>query len=476
MSTKRKPHKNTNNRSAKIAVIAVILALLAIIGVSAGALLLHKPGQTEHTLPSVTTEPPVTEETQDGPGQTEPPETEAPRVNSRKEDHYNFLVLGKDSAGLNTDVIMIISYDVKEAQVSLMQIPRDTYIELNGHGYKINAVYASLYNKAYREGSKEPKKDGLAAFAKVLSENLCVPIDYYALMDLRGFRNIVDIFGGVEINVPADMEYYDPTQNLTINIKKGRQVLDGRTAEGFVRFRSGYATADIGRIDAQKLFMSAFLAQIKEEISLDKIPALMDEVFKNVTTSISVADCVYFARKVLGDVDLSNIKMATLPGEAIRENNTYGTWYYTIYRHDTLALINESFCAFEYPIEDGQFDINHAFNQEDNEYFSDIYGKDTGKSSDGYVSSADDIQDGAIHIPRLPDKPATQAPATEPETEGVTVGETSDETAGESAGETAGEGGEGAETTGTAETTGATETTGAAETEPESEELPWYAQ
>ncbi len=432
MSTKRRPHKKKKNggKIALLAIFAVMAALALIVGIMFGGMILdtvtgllgwRTPVQTDHTLPPIPVTEPNTDETE--PGETDPPETEPPVVNSRKSDFYNFLVVGKDSAGLNTDVIMVISYDVKNAAVSLMQIPRDTYIEIEGEGHKINSVYALMYHKAYREGSKTVQKDGLAAFAAILSENLCIPIDYYALIDLKGFRNIVDIFGGVKIDVPADMTYYDPYQDLTISIKKGYQVMNGRTAEGFVRFRSGYVTADIGRMDAQKIFMSAFLAQVKDEISIDKIPALMNEVFENVITSVSVADCVYFAQKLLSEVDLGSIKMCTVPGEAIREHDTSGTWYFALYRHEALSLINESFLSYEYPIEDGQFDVNHVFNQEDNEYFNGIYNKDTGKG--GQVSSADDIQDGSIYIPMLP--PATKAPATEPpvpETEPETTADT----------------------------------------------------
>jgi len=401
MSTKRKPRKRKNN-SGKIAVIAVVITMLTIVVAVVANGIFYKPEQKKPN-PKVTLSEKETNEgetTADIQGE----EITAPPVelqNLRKEEYYNFLVVGKDAAGLNTDVIMIVSYDVKNAEIALMQIPRDTYVSYDGVSHKINAVFASMYNKAWRDGSKDPMADGMQHFADMISDNWDLLIDYYALVDLEGFRNIVDILGGVMIDIPADMEYYDPDQDLTINLKAGTQILDGEKAEQFVRFRSGYVTADIGRMDAQKLFMSAFLAQVKSSLTISKIPSIMKTVFDNVVTSVSLRDCVYFAQNLFSDVDLSNIKMMTVPGVATRENGDSGTWYYMIYRSDVLSLINEYFCAYENPIGDESFDVNYVFTDTSNAHFQKIYNSSSENTVEDMASSADDINKDSINIPRI---------------------------------------------------------------------------
>ena len=100
-----------------------------------------------------------------------------------------------------------------------MQIPRDTYIESNGKSYKINALYASMYNKAKYGGSDNPHYDGMIGFVEALEMNMYIQIDYWAVINLEGFSNIVDSIGGVEIDIPFDMDYDDPIQNLHIHLK-----------------------------------------------------------------------------------------------------------------------------------------------------------------------------------------------------------------------------------------------------------------
>ena len=171
-------------------------------------------------------------------------------------DRINLLLLGVNQD--MTDTIMLVSWDLAENAVDIISVPRDTYYEregASGASLKINAIYSS---------------EGLEPLAHAVSDVLCgIPINYYAIIDYNAIKNVVDGIGGVPLDVPMDMYYEDPydTPPLVIDIKKGQQTLDGEKAVQYLRFRKGYATGDLGRVEAQQEFMkSAFRQAIKHGI------------------------------------------------------------------------------------------------------------------------------------------------------------------------------------------------------------------
>ena len=263
-----------------------------------------------------------------------------------KEGNYNFLVLGHDRAALLTDVIMLINYDITDSKVTIMQFPRDTYVSYGVPTSKINATFSTYYSQALNEGKseEEARMSGLREFGDILEEALGINIYKCAIMNLDGFVNIVDALGGVEMNVPYRLNYSDPGQNLYIDLYPGYQTLTGAEAEQFVRFRHGYLQADIGRQNAQKMFMSAFIQKAKSSLNISNVGTLTTvatEIIDNLTTDITVSDFVYFAKEMLGKVDLSNIKMLTVPGEPL--SNEYGWSYYVLNRQSLHTLVNEYF-------------------------------------------------------------------------------------------------------------------------------------
>ncbi len=170
----------------------------------------------------------------------------------------------------------------------------------------------------------------------LLSNSFGTPVDFYARLNLDGFVNIVDAIGGVDVYVQEDMDYDDPYQDLHIHIKKGNKHLNGKDAEGFIRFRYGYAAADIARIDAQKIFMTAF---IKKVLSLDGILNLNDmatELSKNLETNLSVSDILYFVTNAL-DVKMDEVVMLTMPGSAKYKNDIS---YYSIDKATMMQYVN----------------------------------------------------------------------------------------------------------------------------------------
>lgn len=222
-------------------------------------------------------------------------------------ERVNILCLGLNTG--MTDVIMVCSYDIKQQVVDLISVPRDTYVYRDGVKsaalFKINSIYHTS-----GKNSKGENKD-VVAVAKAVSEILQgMPIHYYAVISYDSVRNIVNAMGGVPMDVPMDMDYEDPddTPPLQIHIKKGYQVLDGDTAVKFLRFRSGYKTGDIGRIEAQQQFMKAAFKQLLKSDLLKMARVVTDNVESDITWGL-VAKIV----SSITHLEAENISTYTIP-------------------------------------------------------------------------------------------------------------------------------------------------------------------
>lgn len=290
---------------------------------------------------------------------------------------YNFLIMGHDRAASLTDVIMLVNYNTEIQRVTVLQFPRDTYIEIDDYYYhKVNGLYNYCVNEAKQNGSKDPSRDGCALMAEYLEKNLAMTIHYSAVMDLDGFSNIVDAIGGVDMYVPMDMKYSDPDQGLYINLKAGYQHLDGNAAEQFVRYRSGYATGDIGRGDAQKVFISAFMDKLLTSITdANTITTLAQNLVTYVESDITPADVIYFGKNFIGlgnkagAVQLSNVKLMTMPGKATMYN---GVSYYVMNKEYMSNIINDYYNIYNTSVL-WSFDVNEAFVTSENSVLRDIY-------------------------------------------------------------------------------------------------------
>ena len=334
-----------------------------------------------------------------------------------REGRYNFLAVGCDRKAWLSDVIMLATYDVGEKSVSIMQIPRDTYVSVtkklildndgsisvsnfdgkSGYGCKINAVLGHGGNfagtelkrladaakdktnteidslckdsfldvdrktlTAYMNAKGSEKSDAeykikLKFAIKYLSTLLyrCYGFsaDFYAQVNLDGFVDIVDAIGGVDVYVQNDMNYDDPYQDLHIHIKAGNQHLNGKDAEGFIRFRYGYAGADIARIDAQKIFMTAFIKKLMSIEGVSKLNDLVKEVNANLNTNVSLSDALYFATNAL-DLDLTKVVMLTMPGTPAYINNVS---YYLVNKTALMENINTYLNKYSEPLDESRF-------------------------------------------------------------------------------------------------------------------------
>ncbi len=259
------------------------------------------------------------------------------KVEERTDGRYSVLVVGTDDAGLNTDTILVASLDSKQNTASVMSIPRDTMSNVTRNVKKINAAYAS------------GAKDGIGNIdnlKKEVSYLMGFPVDNYVVIDLTAFEELIDALDGVTIDVPRNMHYDDPYQDLHIHIDKGLQTLNGKDAIGFVRFRSDYAQGDLGRVKAQQMFIEALAKQVATPATVTKLPQLTDIVLDNMRTDLTYGELVWFVKEAVS-VDMStNLHMFTLPGvaETVKPNGSYQALsYYLPYEDEILEIVNTYF-------------------------------------------------------------------------------------------------------------------------------------
>ena len=265
-----------------------------------------------------------------------------------------FLVMGCDRAAGLTDSIFIVTVNETAKQASVLQIPRDTYANYTDRDYKkLNGAKRAL---------------GENGVKTLLSEALGVPIDYFVVLDLSALRRVVDAVGGVDVEIPCEMSYTDEAQGLTVRLPKGLRHLTGEEAEQLVRYRSGYANADLGRLDAQKLFLRAF-ARSCRAMDFAALLRVTGIAVASVKTDLGIGEAIRLI-SVLRECDPDTTPMATLAGEAVQGNS--GAWYYCLRRIDAWRMVN-AYLMPDPPIAEDAFDTKRLFDRFDNEAFHKIY-------------------------------------------------------------------------------------------------------
>lgn len=268
---------------------------------------------------------------------------------------YRVLILGKDDAADLTDVMMLASFDLETPSLSVMQIPRDTYLAYTSADYKkINGAVRSL--------------GGERALCDFLGKAMGVSIDGYVSFDLDFVEDVVDMLGGVEVDVPFDMEYDDPYQDLSIHLKKGTQTLSGKEAAHFIRYRSGYLRGDLGRIDAQKLFVASFLRAFLEKGDAGDLPRAAMLVAKYLRTDMRV-DTLVALTGIVKRVSPADVTLLTLPGEEVQSQYS-GAWYYVL-SQSGMREVMERFLGADGSV----FDSQRQFVDQKRSSFREIYEK-----------------------------------------------------------------------------------------------------
>ncbi|MDR1533249.1 MAG: LCP family protein [Clostridiales bacterium] len=232
----------------------------------------------------------------------------------------NFLVMCTDETDLLTDTIITGSFDRVTHKITLLSIPRDTYVDVDDKNLEIMKKHSSPPEdgimKMTMVHSYAGSKDGPGVLRSELERLLGIKINYYAKINLKAFREIVDAVGGIEMTIrPEGYHYEDPLQDLVINVPGGHQRLNGVQAEGVVRFRDDYRDGDIDRINVQQQFMKAFFAQaLNKENILNNAATFIGTLLNYVQTDFTILDLPKYARYIK-DINPEGIVMRTLPGE-----------------------------------------------------------------------------------------------------------------------------------------------------------------
>ncbi|MCL2829094.1 MAG: LCP family protein [Oscillospiraceae bacterium] len=217
---------------------------------------------------------------------------------------FTVLIAGQDNVGTHglTDTLMLARIDTENGAVDVVSIPRDTRADVSWQGPKINSVFAMTGGSVYRLMEEVERLVGFMP-------------DFYVVLHLQAFVELVDALGGVGLNVPTRMQYSDPYDSppLHINLEPGYQTLTGTQAMHFVRHRTG--DGDLGRVQRQQYFLRAVAAESLQLRNVTRIPALMGIFGEHVDTNLPLSGMTYLAQQMMGLGD-ENLNFHTMPTEA----------------------------------------------------------------------------------------------------------------------------------------------------------------
>ena len=242
----------------------------------------------------------------------------------------NILVVGIDdvSQSKRSDAISVVHINPNESKVRVLSIPRDTRVSVEGIGItKINHAYAH---------------GGISLLTDTVMEFLSIPIDGYVVVNTQGIRELIDIIGGVEVDIKKKMKYDDYAANLHINFDEGVQHLDGERLLHYIRFRKD-SKGDIGRIERQQEVVKKLFHQIFRLKTLVVSPQLVSTFLKTVKTNVPFPKLNNYLGMLISADDQLNIRSFTVPG-SVRLIKGVSYWRPNIAYLDN--IIEEAFTQF----------------------------------------------------------------------------------------------------------------------------------
>ena len=243
-----------------------------------------------------------------------------PRADGERKsaDYYTVLILGRDTGGGgNTDTMLLASYDVTGQKATVMSIPRDTMVNVNWDVKKINSVY-----NMHGGGDK-----GIQALYKEIAQLVGFEPDYQVVVEWEAVGKLVDAIGGVYFDVPYNMDYHDPYQDLVIEQAKGYRLLTGDDAMQVIRWRkndpgSPYGNSsgigDSGRMEVQQNFLKAVIQQLMKPANVMNIGKIAKVFQECVETDLSFQEILWFGKSaVSGGLSVENVEFLTMPWKGV---------------------------------------------------------------------------------------------------------------------------------------------------------------
>ncbi len=232
-------------------------------------------------------------------------EADTPTEKVRKEGVYTFVLAGTND-NYNTDTIMLGQVDTETDKATLVSIPRDTMVDVKIKIKKINNAYG---------------RAGMDELRRLLHETTGIYPDYYCLVNMEDFIEIVDVIGGVEYTVPYDMYHADVDPKYHIDLKAGWQVLDGKKAIQLVRYR-GTSASDYGRMEIQRDFLKEVGKKMVNEFSIDQASGMIEVMSKSIETNMPVKDMIWFFLNVVTTMDFdTGLVFDVMPGTTTGKYN-----------------------------------------------------------------------------------------------------------------------------------------------------------
>lgn len=255
-----------------------------------------------------------------------------PKALERREGVYNIFLAATDVEGFRTDTMMVLSYDTVEQHVGVVSIPRDTLV----------ARESGNPHLVYGPGGLEQRIEDV-------SDMFGIVIDGYVKVDINGFIALVDYLGGVDVDIPLDMNYDDPYQNLHIHYTKGTHHLDGQGAMEVARYRHDNSDSpnymanqwytDIQRNEMQQQILVNLAKKVLAWDSLTKINGFVEIFNQYVETDLTLSNMLFFAQKAVDLDTATGVETATLQGNGFGLYNGY-KYCYELDEQSTLDTVN----------------------------------------------------------------------------------------------------------------------------------------
>lgn len=208
------------------------------------------------------------------------------------------------------DTILLARIDPIHYKINILSVPRDTVIDIPGYGtQKINA--ANVFG-------------GVALLAQSVTDLTGVKIDYYAKINPTAVIKLVDLAGGVYLDVEKNMYYTDKAQGLKIDLKKGWQRLSGKQAHDYIRFRHDFY-GDLGRIKRQQQFLKALAKELTKPSNILKAPSAIRTALTEIKTNLPLIKTIRLLN-LSRMISVENIKTAMLPGDDGRIKGAGAVW------------------------------------------------------------------------------------------------------------------------------------------------------
>lgn len=320
--TRQAPRGGAEPKKSKKAGKVVLIVLLVIVVIALAVVIYWKL-----TTKAPDIKPP---ENSDNPGAEDDP-------TYTEERYYTLMVVGDDQEGGNTDTMMVVRLDTVENTVNVVSIPRDTTINSTLENKKINAVYHNL-------GGMDALLDEVEGITGFRPNN-------YIMVDTNVFVEVVDALGGVEFDVPIDMDYDDWSDKdndgvvdyeFHIHVKKGLQTLSGYDALGVFRYRSTYTMGDIQRLDVQHDLLMAIAQKAMSTRNVSTLWSIASAVLDKCDTDLQTGNIQWYIAKFLG-LTMDDIAFYTAPTSGCM---VYYTSYVTLNTDEWITMVNETINPF----------------------------------------------------------------------------------------------------------------------------------